>query len=68
MDNDEVKLTPKQEIFVDNILQGKTQYESYIAAYPRAKNWKRNAVDTQASQLMQNSKILVRLKELRVER
>lgn len=69
MDNeDEVKLTPKQEKFVDGILEGKTQYESYITAYPRAKKWKRNSVDSLASQLMQNTKIIQRLKELRMER
>lgn len=65
MDNEkEIKLTPKQEKFVDGILCGKTQYEAYINAYPRAKNWKRNSVDSLASQLMQNTKIVQRLKEL----
>lgn len=68
MDNDEVKLTPKQEKFIDGILEGKTQYQAYIEAYPKAKNWKRNSVDSLASQLMQNTKILQRLKELRMER
>ena len=57
-------LTPKQEKFIDGILQGKTQYESYIEAYPKAKNWARNAVDSNASILMQNTKILQRLKEM----
>ena len=65
MDNEkEIKLTPKQEKFVDEILCGKTQYEAYINAYPRAKKWKRNSVDSLASQLMQNTKIVQRLKEL----
>ena len=57
-------LTPKQEKFVDGILQGKTQYQSYIDAYPRAKKWKRNSVDSLASQLMTNTKIAQRLQEL----
>ena len=57
------RLTPKQEKFVEEILKGKTQYEAYLTAYPKSKNWKREAVDTQASQLMQNSKIIVRLEE-----
>lgn len=65
---EEQRLTPKQETFVDNILQGKTQYEAYITAYPRAKKWSRNAIDVAASQLMNNNKILIRLKELRMER
>ena len=58
------RLTPKQEKFVDGILQGKTQYQSYIEAYPKAKNWTRNAVDVRANAMMNNSKILLRLKEL----
>ena len=64
MDNDEVKLTPKQEKFVDGILQGKTQYQAYIDAYPRAKNWSRESIDSNATNLMKNTKILLRLKEL----
>lgn len=56
-------LTPKQQKFVDNILQGKTQYESYLIAYPIAKNWQRNTVDSRASVLMTNKKIIKRLEE-----
>lgn len=58
------RLTSKQEKFVDAIMQGKSQYQSYIEAYPNAKNWKRNSVDCNASQLMDDTKIKQRLKEL----
>lgn len=65
MDNKkEVKLTPKQEKFVDGILEGKTQYQAYIDAYPRAKTYKRKSVDELASNMMKNIKILSRLQEL----
>ena len=47
---------------------GKTQYQAYLDAYPRANKWARNSVDSLASQLMQNTKIVQRLQELRVER
>jgi len=57
------RLTPKQEKFVEEILKGKTQYEAYIIAYERAKNWERNAVDSNASQLMENPKIKQKLEE-----
>lgn len=60
----ETKLTAKQEAFVDGIMQGKTQYESYITAYPNAKKWQRQSIDIAASQLMDNNKIIIRLKEL----
>ena len=57
------RLTPKQEKFVEEILKGKTQYEAYITAYPNAKNWTRNAIDCNASQLMSNEKVKQKLEE-----
>lgn len=63
---EEQRLTPKQEQFIDCILAGKTQYESFITAYPKAKNWQRNTVDSRASVLMSNEKIVKRLEELRI--
>lgn len=57
-------LTPKQEKFIDGILQGKTQYQAYIEAYPRAKNWTRNSVDVNAHTLLNDTKIQLRLKEM----
>ena len=62
---DNQRLTPKQEIFVEEIAKGKSQYEAYTTAYPKSKKWKRNSVDSIASQLMQNTKIVHRLNELR---
>ena len=58
------KLTPKREEFCEQIMMGKSQYEAYITAYPKAKKWKRNSVDVQASLLMDDEKIKARLKEL----
>ena len=57
------RLTPKQEKFVEEILKGKTQYEAYRIAYPTSVNWTRNSVDVRASNLMDNSKIKLRLEE-----
>ena len=59
------RLTPKQEKFVEEIAKGKTQYEAYITAYPKAKKWSRNAIDVAANHLMVNNKIVIRLDELR---
>lgn len=58
------RLTSKQEKFVEGILEGKSQYQAYITAYPRSKTWLRNTVDTEAYSLMRNPKILKRLEEL----
>lgn len=61
---DNNRLTSKQEEFVYGIAEGKTQYQAYIDAYPKAKKWKRESVDVAASQLLQNNKIIIRLEEL----
>ena len=43
---------------------GKSQRQAYLAAYPKAKNWLENTVDSRASVLMTNKKVLKRLEEL----
>lgn len=58
------KLTAKQEEYCQQLMMGKTQHEAYITAYPRAKNWTRNCVDYNASDLTKQPKIQKRLKEL----
>lgn len=60
---DEYRLTPKQEKFVELIMDGKNQYEAYIEAYPKSRKWQRNTVDSRASVLMKNKKISKRLEE-----
>ena len=57
-------LTPKQEIFVQELVKGKSQYESYLTAYPSKRNWKRNSIDSNASQLRSKAKIKQRYEEL----
>lgn len=42
------KLTPKQKKFVEELMSGKSHYEAYIIAYPAAKDWKRQSVDSKA--------------------
>ena len=59
------RLTPKQEKFCQEIAKGKSQYEAYITAYPKAKEWNRDGVDVQANKLMNNIKIVLRLNQLR---
>ena len=60
---DNNRLTPQQEVFVDEILKGTTQYAAYLKAYPKATKWKRNTVDSRASVLMNNKKIIKRLQQ-----
>lgn len=58
------RLTAKQEKFVQGLVSGLSQRQAYIAAYPSAKKWKENNVDSNASQLFKNTKVLQRYNEL----
>ena len=58
------RLTEKQEKFVQELVKGKSQREAYKEAYEKSRLWKDTAVDTQASILFKNSKVLERYNEL----
>jgi len=60
-----VKLTQKQERFVQELIKGKSQREAYKIAYPTSKKWKDNVVDVKACELLKNGKVKVRYDELR---
>jgi phage terminase small subunit len=57
-------LTPKQEKFVQGIIEGKSQAEAYRSAY-NCEKMSDNAIYREASLLMDAPKIAQRLKELR---
>lgn len=56
-------LTPKQEKFVRNLVNGMSQYDAYCNSY-NAKKMKRSTIDTKASQLISRDKIRTRYDEL----
>lgn len=57
-------LTPKQEVFVQEIIKGKSQADAYRTAYS-CKNQSDKTVWENASRVANNSKVQARLKELR---
>lgn len=57
------RLTPKQQKFMEGILQGKTQRQAYLDAYPTAKKWTWNAIDVAANHMMENNKIKISLQK-----
>lgn len=57
-------LTPKQEKFVQNIIQGMSQADAYRSAYS-CKNMTDNSIYVNASKLVADAKVAQRLKELR---
>lgn len=58
------KLTTKQEIFVQQLVAGQSQRKAYRKAFPSSEKWKDSAVDSNASVLLQNAKVLQRYREL----
>ena len=59
-------LTAKQEAFVQNILQGMSQADAYRSAY-NTKRMSDNSIYVNASKLMADAKVALRLSELRKE-
>ena len=58
------RLTPKQELFVQGIISGLSQRQAYRKAFASSEKGKNSAVDSAASRLLQNSKVLARYREL----
>ena len=61
-------LTPKQEQYCKNrAILKMSQRKAYLNAFPSAKEWKLETVDTKACNLEAENKILARIKELQDE-
>lgn len=54
----------RHEKFAQCIASGMSQRKAYRAAFPSSENWKDETVDSKASVLAKNEKVLERLKEL----
>lgn len=59
----EIKLTPKQERFVQNVFKGMSQREAYKDAY-NTKRMSDNAIDREACVMMKSPKISQRYQQL----
>jgi hypothetical protein len=58
-------LSDKQNTFIREVMKGRSQRASYMTAYPSSKKWQLSTVDSRASNLMRNGKVVARLSELR---
>lgn len=54
----------KQEKFAQCLANGMSQRKAYRAAYPSSLKWKDSTVDSKASKLAKNDKVLARLLEI----
>jgi len=58
-------LTPKQEHFIQEYVNtGGNASEAYRRAYPTSKTWKETSLNVNASKLLKDAKVTLRLKEL----
>lgn len=57
-------LTAKQEKYVQGLVAGLSQRQAYKNAYPNSEKWKDNAIDSNASTLLSDTKVSQRYKEL----
>lgn len=54
----------RHEKFVQGLASGLSQRKSYRAAFPSSEKWKDETVDSKASALAKNDKVLTRLQEI----
>ena len=59
----EYGLKINQENFIKEYIKCGISYQAYLSAYPAAKKWTRNAVDVQANRMLNNPKVIQRLRE-----
>lgn len=62
-----MKLKPKEEKYLSGLMQGMSQYEAYLYAYPEKAHWKRTAIDNKASEMLKRGELQVRYAELQRE-
>lgn len=55
----------KEDIFISELIKGKSQRKAYLKAYPHSKKWKERTVDSRASELFLRSDIQGRYNQLR---
>jgi hypothetical protein len=61
------KLTDKQEKFSQFVAEGDTYAEAYRKAFPSSKKWKVNSIYCESSKLMDNTKVIQRVQELKID-
>jgi len=57
----------RHEKFAQELVQGTSQRKAYRVAFPKSVKWKDETVDSKASVLAKNDKVLARVKELQDE-
>lgn len=62
-----MKLKPQEEKYLQGLMQGMSQHDAYLYAYPEKAHWKRKVIDNKASELLKRGELQVRYSELQAE-
>lgn len=62
--NPKGELTKAQEVFVNELIKGKSQRQAFLKAYPEKASWQWGTIDTKASLLFKQEKVKNRYTEL----
>lgn len=57
-------LSKAEEVYIAELIKGKSQRQAYLIAYPKSSKWKEKTVDERACRLFNADKIQARYKEL----
>ena len=58
------ELTKAQEVFINELIKGKSQRQAFLKAYPNKASWQWNSIDSAASTLLKQEKVAKRYNEL----
>lgn len=61
------EIKPQEEKYLQGLMQGMSQREAFLFAYPERRHWKPNVIDTKASEMLKRGEIKVRYDELKKE-
>ena len=61
------KIRPQEEKYLSGLMQGMSQREAFLYAFPERSHWKTNVIDNKASQLLKRGEVKDRFEEMQQE-
>lgn len=58
-------LSRNEEIYILGLIEGKTQRQAYLSAFPHSRKWKSETVDSKACALFHSDKVQERYREIK---
>ena len=61
------KIKPQEERYLQGLMQGMSQREAFLYAFPERSHWKPNVIDNKACEMLKRGEIKVRFEEMQQE-